>query len=63
MSEQQLFQERVVTIAPTKHHFVFLIASDGALLGLDDNRLPYYHAGRFKQLSQFGGQVIKELLG
>ena len=33
------------------------------LLGLDDNRLTFYHAGRFKQLSQFGGQVINELLG
>ncbi|MFT5126320.1 MAG: hypothetical protein ACI97B_004976 [Verrucomicrobiales bacterium] len=33
------------------------------LLGLDDNRLSYYHAGRYKQLSQFGGQVISELLG
>ncbi|WP_425614020.1 DUF1501 domain-containing protein [Anatilimnocola sp. NA78] len=32
------------------------------LLGLDDNRLTYYHAGRFKQLSQFGGQVVRELL-
>jgi hypothetical protein len=32
------------------------------LLGLDDNRLTYYHAGRYKQLSQFGGQVIHELL-
>ena len=32
------------------------------LLGLDDNRLTYYHAGRFKQLSQFGGKVINELL-
>ena len=32
------------------------------LLGLDDNRLTYYHAGRFKQLSQFGGQVINELI-
>ena len=33
------------------------------LLGLDDNRLTYYHAGRFKQLSQFGGQAIDELIG
>ena len=33
------------------------------LLGLDDNKLTYYHAGRFKQLSQFGGTVIKELIG
>jgi Protein of unknown function (DUF1501) len=32
------------------------------LLGLDDNKLTYYHAGRFKQLSQFGGDVIKELI-
>ncbi|GAB5440723.1 MAG: DUF1501 domain-containing protein [Fuerstiella sp.] len=33
------------------------------LLGLDDNKLTYYHAGRFKQLSQFGGDVIRELIG
>ncbi len=32
------------------------------LLGLDDNKLTYFHAGRYKQLSQFGGQVIEELL-
>ncbi len=32
------------------------------LLGLDDNRLTYFHGGRFKQLSQTGGQVIKELI-
>lgn len=32
------------------------------LLGLDDNRLTYYHGGRFKQLSQFGGNVIETLL-
>lgn len=32
------------------------------LLGLDDNRLTYFHAGRFKQLSQTGGQFIQELL-
>ncbi|MEJ6728521.1 MAG: DUF1501 domain-containing protein [Akkermansiaceae bacterium] len=32
------------------------------LLGLDDNKLTYYHAGRHKQLSQFGGQIIPELL-
>jgi len=33
------------------------------LLGLDDNKLTYFHAGRHKQLSQFGGNVIKELIG
>lgn len=32
------------------------------LLGLDDNKLTFYHAGRFKQLSQFGGKVIEELI-
>jgi len=32
------------------------------LLGLDDNKLTYYHAGRYKQLSQFGGEVIRELI-
>ncbi len=32
------------------------------LLGLDDNRLTYFHGGRFKQLSQIGGSVIGELI-
>jgi hypothetical protein len=32
------------------------------LLGLDDNKLTFYHAGRFKQLSQFGGNVIEKLI-
>ncbi len=32
------------------------------LLGLDDNKLTYFHGGRFKQLSQFGGEVIEELI-
>ena len=32
------------------------------LLGLDDNRLTFFHAGRFKQLSQFGGDVIEDLI-
>lgn len=32
------------------------------ILGLDDNKLTYFHGGRFKQLSQTGGQVIKQLL-
>ncbi len=33
------------------------------LLGLDDNKLTYFHGGRFKQISQFGGAVIDELIG
>jgi hypothetical protein len=32
------------------------------LMGLDDNKLTYFHGGRFKQLSQTGGRVIKELI-
>ncbi len=32
------------------------------LLGLDDNKLTYFHGGRFKQLSQFGGKVIDDLI-
>ena len=32
------------------------------LLGLDDNKLTYFHGGRYKQMSQFGGRVIPELL-
>lgn len=32
------------------------------LLGLNDNQLTYFHEGRYKQLSQTGGQVIKELI-
>ncbi|MEM9161327.1 MAG: DUF1501 domain-containing protein [Verrucomicrobiota bacterium] len=32
------------------------------LLGLDDNKLTYFHGGRYKQLSQFGGKVITDLL-
>lgn len=32
------------------------------LLGLDDNKLTYFHGGRFKQLSQTGGEAIEELL-
>jgi hypothetical protein len=32
------------------------------LLGLDDNKLRYLHAGRDKQLSQTGGELIRELI-
>ncbi len=32
------------------------------LLGLDVNKLTYFHGGRYKQLSQFGGEVIDELI-
>ena len=48
----------VETVHPLRDLHVTLLR----LLGLDDNKLTYYHAGRFKQLSQFGGNVIDELL-
>ena len=44
------------------HHVRDLHVTLLRLLGLDDNKLTYFHAGRFKQLSQFGGQPIKELI-
>lgn len=44
------------------HHVRDLHVTWLRLLGLDDNKLTYFHGGRFKQLSQFGGQVIGELL-
>lgn len=44
------------------HHVRDLHVTILRLLGLDDNKLTYFHGGRFKQLSQFGGQVIDELL-
>lgn len=51
--------EKAVEVArPLKDLHVTILR----LLGLDDNKLTYFHAGRFKQLSQTGGQVIKELL-
>ncbi len=33
------------------------------LLGLDDNKLTFFHGGRYKQLSQTGGEVIREIVG
>ena len=55
----ELGAEAVECVHPIRDVHVTLLH----LLGLDDNRLTYYHAGRFKQLSQFGGEVIQELIG
>jgi hypothetical protein len=44
------------------HHIRDLHVTILRLLGLDDARLTYFHGGRYKQLSQFGGQVIPELI-
>ena len=50
--------EAVECVHPLRDVHVTLLR----LLGLDDNKLTFYHAGRFKQLSQFGGEVIKDLI-
>ena len=55
----ELGQTAVEEVHPIRDLHVTLLH----LLGLDDNRLTYYHAGRFKQLSQFGGEVIREMIG
>jgi len=51
-------QKAVEVVHPLRDVHVSLLH----LLGLDDSRLTYFHGGRFKQLSQFGGQVIHELI-
>ncbi len=54
----EIGEKAVEVVHPIKDLHVTLLH----LLGLDDNKLTYFHAGRFKQLSQTGGAVIKELL-
>ncbi len=48
----------VDVVHPIKNLHVTLLR----LLGLDDNKLTFFHGGRFKQLSQTGGQPINELI-
>ncbi len=50
--------QAVEEVHPLKDFHVTLLH----LLGLDDNQLRYFHAGRDKQLSQVGGSVIRTLL-
>jgi hypothetical protein len=54
----ELGQTAVEVVHPLRDLHVTLLH----LFGLDDNKLTYFHGGRHKQLSQFGGEVIKELL-
>ena len=44
------------------HHVRDLHVTLLRLLGLDDSKLTYFHDGRYKQLSQIGGEVIHELI-
>jgi trimethylamine:corrinoid methyltransferase-like protein len=34
-----------------------------SLMGLDDEELRYLHAGRLRQLTNIGGEVLTELIG
>ena len=44
------------------YHLHDLHATFLHLMGLDDMRLTYYHAGRFKRLTDLGGKIIKEMV-
>ena len=54
----ELGAEAVDVVHPIKDFHVTLLR----LLGLDDRKLTYFHGGRFKQLSQTGGELIPELI-
>lgn len=48
--------------AENRYHLHDMHATLLHLMGLDDMKLTYYHAGRFKRLTDLGGRVIKEML-
>ena len=54
--------ETGMTAVEDVHHIRDFRVTPSRLLGLDGNKLTYYHAGRFKRLSQLGGKVIDRLL-
>lgn len=54
----EIGEKAVECVHPIRNVHVTLLK----LLGLDDNKLTYFHGGRFKQLSQTGGQAIDELI-
>jgi hypothetical protein len=53
----EIGQKAVEVVHPLRDVHVTILD----LLGLDDAKLTYFYAGRFRQLSQFGGQVIREI--
>jgi hypothetical protein len=53
------FGDRVVE---QSHHLRDVHATLLHLLGLDHERLTYYHAGRFQRLTDVGGEVIRSLI-
>ncbi len=54
----ELGEEAVEVVHPIADLHVTILK----LLGLEDHNLTYFHNGRHKQLSQFGGKVIKEVI-
>lgn len=54
----ELGSKAVQCVHPIRDFHVTLLH----LLGLNDNKLTYFHGGRYKQLSQFGGELIPELI-
>ena len=54
----EIGQKAVEVARPMRDVHVTILS----LLGLDDAKLTYFHAGRFRQLSQFGGSVIREIV-
>jgi hypothetical protein len=57
-STDELGEKAVEAVHPIKDLHVTILH----LLGLDDNKLTYFHEGRYKQLSQTGGAVMRELI-
>ena len=51
-----------IKAAENVYHLHDLHATILHCLGLDDMQLTYYHAGRFKRLTDLGGRVMKEIL-
>ena len=54
----EIGQSAVENVHPVRDVHVTMLH----LMGLDDNKLTYFHGGRFKQLSQFGANRIDEII-
>lgn len=53
----EIGQKAVEVVHPIRDVHVSILD----FMGLDDVKLTYFHGGRFKQLSQVGGEIIREL--
>ena len=51
-----------INAAENVYHLHDLHATILHCMGLDDMQLTYYHAGRFKRLTDLGGRVMKDIL-